>query len=203
MAIEPVMVAITDSFESAVEPPVADGIERPAIANVPHTDAIDEPAPNAMCLSALHLACVHQQFEQLAEDARRLSGSQDIDFHPVVSLKVGSETFYFMKMPDGVVVQVVPISSGGYAALIRRANILHMENILVPILPLRRLFLTTLTVWKHRAARIGMTIPITVPTNANYVDQLIMSRTTAQMLPMSKGNVWRNRVSRLSIWFHK
>ena len=129
-----VTVASTDSFDTVIEPPEAGDVELPAI---PHNDDIVNLAPNALGLRPLQLACVHHQFDRLAEDARRL-GNKDHNLQPVVTLKDGDETLYFMKMPDGSVLQVVLISSGVVKGLSRQGDTLSLKLTWTTILPPRR-----------------------------------------------------------------
>ena len=71
-------------------------------------------APNALNLTPVQLVCIHREFEKLGFDAQRL-GRTDDRIRPVVTLKEGDSTYYFIKTPDGSVLQIVPARPGGGA----------------------------------------------------------------------------------------
>jgi len=91
-------VASEDSF--------ADVIEATSDAGRSITD-VAVLAPNALNLTEVQLVCIHREFEKIGRDAQRL-GRTDDRMRPVVTLKEGESTYYFVKTPDGAVFQVVP-----------------------------------------------------------------------------------------------
>ena len=105
----PATVASADNFDTAREP-IEPGTPRTGTTS--QDDGIATLAPNALCLTSVQLVCIHRQFERLAFDAQRYGCSKD-KLQPVVTLKDGNETYYFIKMPDGTSLQIVPASSGG------------------------------------------------------------------------------------------
>ena len=105
----PETVASNDSFDTAgdsiaVAEPIA-GIASPG-------EEVATLAPNALCLTPVQLVCIHRQFDRLEFDFRRY-GRESEKLRPVVELQDGDEKYYFVKMPDGTILQVTPTSPRG------------------------------------------------------------------------------------------